>query len=125
MSIPPDTKLILLNKVLELADGVLTARRRDERIRKASMLVSLAEALGVRRDAKVDALTVDVHREVLEALGVPVDRVIETAKQSLAEVLRYRWHSDVEVDLFVKALVVQAAVVEASARYASQYRVLE
>ena len=103
-------KALILDKALDMLSCVLNARTASARISCAAQLIALADALGVDRRRPPSYTLVDSMRSVLRKLGVEVKR-----SGSLDDALQIEYSSILEVDLYVKALIVASSVIAVAA----------
>lgn len=101
---------IILEQALDTLRCVLRARTAQQRIECSLQLIALADALGVDKNKPPSYTLLMSAKRWLDKLGVKIERF-----NSLEEALAWQYHSDFEVDIFVKALLVASSVLAVAA----------
>lgn len=101
---------IILEQALDTLRCVLRARTAQQRIECSLQLIALADALGVDKNKPPSYTLLMSAKRWLDKLFVKIQRF-----NSLEEALSWQYHSDFEVDIFVKALLVASSVLAAAA----------
>lgn len=102
-------RAIILDKALDALNCVLNARTAYARISCASVLIALTDALGVDKK-KPPSYTLIAQAKILRRLGVEVPRAA-----TLEDALKMQYSDNLEVDMYVKALIVASSVVAVAA----------
>lgn len=101
---------VVLERALDYLRCVISAFNAQQRIECSVMLVALADALGVDKKKPASYTLVYVAKRWLDRLGVDV-----AEHDTLEDALKRKYSDDIEVDMFVKALIVASSVIAAAA----------